>query len=143
MRISEKLLVDNFCDFLIQQDLVCTDDCHFGPDNANLADLELTLKQDRWQPVDISNHLLIEAKSHHSKDSPNTINKIFGQLLKETGKPVHTSTRRHEASFGVLFPAESVEWNSNGKTIRRPSGNQYYGNGFRRINRDAYIGGFW
>ena len=136
-RVTEDQLVERFCEFASAQQLIHVADSHFGPDNRFLADIELALIRDRW-PAGIANHLLIEAKSHHSKDSANTINKIFGQLLKETGKPITNAPRRASYDLGILIPQDAGEWTSGETQHRRGFGVTYYQAGFRRINREPF-----
>ncbi len=64
-------------------------------------------------------HWVIEAKSHDSKDKYNTVHKIFGELLKETGK-----ANRANCKYGVLLPAEAEG---------------FYGTAFQSIAREKYI----
>lgn len=49
----------------------------------------------------------IEAKSHETKDNYNSAHKIFGELLKETGRENRSSAR-----IGVLIPESGVEFYS-------------------------------
>ena len=138
MKVSENFLVSSFQSHVVEAGLVDTKRCHFGPDTAICADLELALVDGVW-PENAGTFLLLEAKSHHSLDSPNTINKIFGQLLKETGKPKTSPARCGQHSFGVLIPADTCEWRANGQLHTRGSGDEYYRRGFRRIDRNVYI----
>lgn len=64
-------------------------------------------------------HWVIEAKSHDSKDKYNTVHKIFGELLKETGK-----ANRFQCKYGVLLPEEAQG---------------FYSAAFQSIARDKYI----
>ncbi|WP_217555940.1 hypothetical protein [Vibrio metschnikovii] len=65
------------------------------------------------------NHWVIEAKSNDSKDAHNSVHKIFGELLKETGR-----TERDKCYFGILIPINAI---------------QFYSRLFRQINRDKFI----
>lgn len=64
-------------------------------------------------------HWVIEAKSHDSKDKYNTVHKIFGELLKETGK-----ANRASCKYGVLLPEEA---------------RGFYSQSFQTIAREKYI----
>jgi len=139
-RRTEADLIDAFRQFVVSKGLVSEAHCHFSGDSDDCADVELTLEAAGW-PKNFPRHLLIEAKSHHSTDAPNTINKIFGQLMKETGKHCATRVRRARSyKLAVLVPADSAHWTgSNGKRHRQPGGLVYYQSGFRRIDRRVYI----
>jgi len=69
---------------------------------------------------------VIETKSHHSEDARNGVHKLFGELLKETGRK-----RKVDAKFGVLIPSDSF----NGK-----DGEEFYRSRFKKIKRDKYLG---
>ena len=64
-------------------------------------------------------HWVIEAKSNDSKDAPNTVHKIFGELLKETGR-----TNRANCRQAILIPESAV---------------QFYSRAFQSIDRKKYI----
>lgn len=136
MKISEKELVANFKSFLFSKELVIENLSHFDGDNdSRLADIHLVIDVNNWQLSSFSK-IYIEAKTHHTKDSANTINKIFGQLLKETGK--RTIDPENEC-YGILFPSESSTWiDGKGKTENRPGGLNYYRKGFSRINEKIF-----
>lgn len=136
---SEQELVEEFQRFLSAHGYIREAECHFEGDSDVLADVELALNAPRW-PSEMPDYLLLEAKSHHSEDSPNTINKAFGQLLKEANK---NTTKRAQRSYclGLLIPVDGAQWlNSKGKTVKRRSGIEYYRNGFRRIHADIFAG---
>jgi hypothetical protein len=77
------------------------------------ADLEFITKEGAYW--------VIEAKSHDSKDAHNTVHKIFGELLKETGRPRDI----HEIQYGVLLPYEGLS---------------FYSRLFRSIPRSKFVG---
>jgi hypothetical protein len=62
----------------------------------------------------------IEAKSHDSSDRHNTVHKLFGELLKETGR-----ADRNLYKYGLLIPKDSLD---------------FYSRLFQSINRDKFIG---
>lgn len=136
MKISEADLVNNLKEFLISEGLVHKEKSHFDGDDDNRADVELALESDVWTTIGLSK-IYVEAKSHHSTDSQNTINKIFGQLLKETGK---RHIDKGSECLAILFPAESARWIDNKKNnITRISGVDYYRRGFSRIDGQTFI----
>lgn len=65
-------------------------------------------------------HWVIEAKSNDSSDAHNTIHKIFGELLKETGKD-----NRDKCKYGILIPENALN---------------FYSRLFQEIKREKYIG---
>lgn len=64
-------------------------------------------------------HWVIEAKSDDSGDKHNTVHKIFGELLKETGRD-----KRHNNKYSVLIPEASVA---------------FYSRAFQAIHRDKFL----
>jgi hypothetical protein len=136
-KTSEKALIVQVRRFLSANSYIRPAECHFGRDSDELADVELALESARW-PAQMPGYLSLEAKSHHSKDSPNTINKVFGQLLKEANKSVVSRVARGQC-LGILIPVDGATWlDSNDVTVHRPSGIEYYGDGFRRIDADVF-----
>ena len=65
-------------------------------------------------------HWVIEAKSDESKDRHNTVHKIFGELLKETGR-----TNRADCRHAVLIPESAVD---------------FYSRAFQSIAREKFLG---
>jgi len=65
-------------------------------------------------------HWVIEAKSDDSKDRHNTVHKIFGELLKETGRANRDSCRH-----AILIPSNAV---------------QFYSRAFQSIHREKFLG---
>ena len=65
-------------------------------------------------------HWVIEAKSDDSKDRHNTVHKIFGELLKETGR-----TNRSDCRHAILIPESAV---------------QFYSRAFQSIDREKFLG---
>jgi len=63
---------------------------------------------------------VIEAKSHDSEDRHNTVHKIFGELLKETGR-----TNRVDCRHAILIPEDGLD---------------FYSRAFRSIARDKFLG---
>ncbi|BBB66563.1 hypothetical protein UNDYM_2310 [Undibacterium sp. YM2] len=138
-KTSEKEFISEVQRFLSANGYIQQDECHFDGDNDERADVELVLVTSRW-PAEMPGALLLEAKSHHSKDSPNTINKAFGQLLKETNKSLVTRAQR-EHCLGLLIPIDGATWTDpKGESINRGSGIDYYRTGFQRIDADVFAG---
>lgn len=65
-------------------------------------------------------HWAIEAKSNDSRDKHNTVHKIFGELLKETGR-----TGRLDFRHAILVPLDAVN---------------FYSRAFQSIKREKYLG---
>jgi len=65
-------------------------------------------------------HWVIEAKSNDSSDAANTIHKIFGELLKETGKD-----SRGTCLYAILIPEDGLD---------------FYSRCFQYVKREKYIG---
>lgn len=63
---------------------------------------------------------MIETKSHDSKDKHNTVHKIFGELLKETGR-----VNREKCRHAVLIPESSIG---------------FYSRAFQSIDREKFFG---
>lgn len=133
MKISEGQLVNLVRDFLLKKNLINNIESSFDDQRDTKADIELVLNSVEWNPHVPEVRLIIEAKSHHSKDSANTINKVFGQLMKETGKRSWNENKK--SCLAILIPADRGTWkDSKKKNVNRPSGIEYYQEGFSRIN---------
>ena len=65
-------------------------------------------------------HWVIEAKSDDSTDKHNTVHKIFGELLKETGR-----TNRSNCRHAILIPQAAVV---------------FYSRAFQSIDRKKFLG---
>lgn len=133
----EASLIASFRQFVIDQQLVAEIDCHFGGDSNDRADVELCIDVTAW-PEGMPRRILLEAKSHNSTDAPNTINKIFGQLLKETGKSIRNSWESSSFCLAILIPIDGINCVQHGKPLKRGSGVEYYRRGFRRIPQDIF-----
>ena len=135
-KFSEKEFINATKEFLVRFGYVKATQCHFDGDNDELADIELVLEADLW-PDEMPGNLILEVKSHHSTDSQNTINKIFGQLLKEASKG--SLGRRAACCFGVLVPTDGATWrDQKNKLVKRGSGIHYYQAGFGRIKPELF-----
>jgi len=64
-------------------------------------------------------HWVIEAKSDDSKDRHNTVHKIFGELLKETGR-----SNRSDCRHAILIPESAVT---------------FYSRAFQSIDRGKFL----
>jgi hypothetical protein len=74
-------------------------------------------------------HFVIEAKSHHSKDRDNGAHKIFGELLKETGRNPNRGADGTPV-FAILLTDDPWEH-------RR--GEAFYRRKFQTIDESAYL----
>lgn len=138
-KTSEKAFIKEVQCFLSAYGYIRCAECHFDGDNDERPDVELVLEAECW-PDGMPTTLRLEAKSHHSKDAPNTINKVFGQLLKEANK---SSTKQPEGGhcLGLLIPIDGAKWvDSKNKFNTCGSGIEYYRNGFRRIDFTVFAG---
>jgi hypothetical protein len=101
---------------------------NIGNDNATCSDIEYISSDDEY--------LIIEAKSHESKDAYNTRHKIFGQLLKEHGKK-SSDRNNHKSSLalGILIPKDKP---SSGKSNTKKSGYDFYRDGYIDIPEDLF-----
>jgi len=101
---------------------------NIGKDNDTCSDVEYVSNSDEY--------LIIEAKSHESKDAYNTRHKIFGQLLKEHGKK-SASRKEHYSSIalGVLIPKDKT---SSGKSNTKKSGYDFYRDGYSDIPEELF-----
>jgi len=72
----------------------------------------------------------IEAKSHMSKDAYNAVHKIFGELLKDTGRP---SDESRTVKHGVLLDGRYSE------NVRK-GGEAFFREYFQYIAREKYQG---
>ena len=103
---------------------------NIGNDNASCSDIEYLSNGNEY--------LIIEAKSHESKDAYNTRHKIFGQLLKEHGKS-SPSRKKHFPSLtlGILIPKDKT---ASGKSNTKKSGYDFYRNGYSDIPEPIFSG---
>jgi len=101
-RILEQDLVDMFVAQLrTHTDAnLCIENLHNSGCGAHAyADVEFTAKSGAlWA---------IEAKTHESQDKHNTAHKLFGELLKETGRG-----RDMQPHFAVLIPMTAIDFYS-------------------------------
>lgn len=79
-------------------------------------------------------YLVIEAKSNETQDAPNTVHKVFGQLLKECSK----SQRRETAdpALAILIPDDMP----TDPKAPKEKGGDYYRRRFREILPEKYLG---
>jgi len=101
-RILEQDLVDIFVDRMTthpEADL-CIQTLHNSGCGAHAyADVEFTSRSGvLWA---------VEAKTHESQDRHNTAHKLFGELLKETGRG-----RDGQPQFAVLIPTTAIDFYS-------------------------------
>lgn len=103
---------------------------NIGNDSASCSDVEYLSNSGEY--------LIIEAKSHESKDAYNTRHKIFGQLLKEHGK--NSPSRKIYSSsivLGILIPKDIT---SSGKSSTKKSGYDFYRDGYSDIPEAMFSG---
>lgn len=103
---------------------------NIGNDSASCSDIEYLSNGNEY--------LVIEAKSHESKDAYNTRHKIFGQLLKEHGKS-SPSRQKYSASIalGILIPKDKT---TSGKSNTKKSGYDFYRDGYSDIPESMFSG---
>lgn len=113
-RTPEQDLIDDFVhqlrthqDSAIRIESLLNSNCK----SKRLADIEFVSVQKL--------HWVIEAKSDDSKDKHNTVHKIFGELLKETGR-----TNRADCRHAVLIPEGAV---------------RFYSRAFQSIAREKFV----
>lgn len=103
---------------------------NIGNDSASCSDIEYLSNGNEY--------LIIEAKSHESKDAYNTRHKIFGQLLKEHGK--NSPSRRENLALialGILIPKDKT---TSGKSNTKKSGYDFYRDGYSEIPESMFSG---
>jgi hypothetical protein len=103
---------------------------NIGCDSSTCSDIEYISHAGEY--------LVIEAKSHESKDAFNTRHKIFGQLLKEHGK-ASTIRSGHGSpiTLGILIPRDET---SSGKSNTKKSGYDFYREGYLGIPEKLFSG---
>lgn len=103
---------------------------NIGNDSPTCSDVEYLSNGNEY--------LIIEAKSHESKDAYNTRHKIFGQLLKEHGKN-SPDRKEHNAliTLGVLIPKDET---TSGKSNTKKSGYDFYREGYLGIPETLFSG---
>ena len=113
-RTPEQDLVDNFVAALRK---------HQDPTYCPAGVINQNCKSKTYADIEFNStsgiHWVIEAKSHDSQDKHNTVHKIFGELLKETGR--HNRTK---SKYAVLIPEDGV---------------QFYSGAFQAIDRNKFI----
>ncbi|MFT4416562.1 hypothetical protein ACLM5H_22110 [Fredinandcohnia humi] len=99
---------------------------NFGNNTKELADIEFLSIEDEY--------LIIEAKSHFSKDRHNTYHKLFGELLKEASKVNNARKRyKNQMYLGVLIPEDKVP---TSKRLR--NGYDFYKDNFNNIEEKTF-----
>ncbi len=106
-----------------------SDNINFGSDTNDTADVEYLANNGEL--------IVLEAKSHESKDAYNTRHKIFGQLMKEHGKQnEYRQKYANTIAFGILIPEDEP---SSGKSNTKMKGVEFYRKGFEGIPEDLYL----
>ncbi|MDB4195605.1 hypothetical protein N9651_01305 [Flavobacteriales bacterium] len=109
----EQDLIDSFVSQLKKGEIYQSFELlHCNCNSKNYADIEFETLKEHW---------VIEAKSNKSGDAHNSAHKIFGELLKETGRNRDNVAKK--IKYGILIPDF-----------------KFYQNKFRKINPDKYIG---
>lgn len=124
----EKLLVSKFCEFVRSygnDEFSVTTIHNASGDTNEYADIELTTATGVL--------VAIEAKTHETRDAPNTVHKVFGQLLAEHGK-TNPQRRKASACFGILIPAEKPM----NPDAPKSCGTSYYQRRFRNIPENKF-----
>lgn len=85
------------------------------------SDLEYIDKSEQY-------HWRIEAKSHMSKDAYNAVHKIFGELLKETGRPPISDKK---IKYGILLDGSYC-------SDKKITGKEFFRKYFRHIEIEKY-----
>jgi hypothetical protein len=114
-RRPEQELIDIFLEALYEHDderLMIETLHNKNCKSKKYADIEFTSK--------IGELWVVEVKSNVSKDAHNTVHKIFGELLKETGRK-----NRGKCKFAILIPEEAKI---------------FYSRLFQSIKRDKFVG---
>lgn len=122
----EMTLITMFKEIILNdKDYGIRKEINFGTDKKTVADVEYLANNGEY--------IILEAKSHHSSDAYNTINKLFGQLLKEHGKNSDArKTYDHFKSLGILIPKDPNNKNKNGV--------EFYKSALKKIPEDLYVG---
>ncbi len=125
----EILLVSQFCEFLRNygnESFTVRLIHNASGDTSEYADIELTTATGEL--------IAIEAKTHETQDGPNTVHKVFGQLLAEQGKTNQQRKNSKNTCFGILIPAEKP---TNPKAPK-DFGKDYYQRRFRDIPKTKF-----
>lgn len=106
-------------------------------ENDNIILINKNCKSKQYADLEyIDNKVLwvIEAKSHKSKDAYNSIHKLFGELLKETGRERISDNKLlfKTIKYGLLIPGDVYDYTNK-------SGIMFYKKHFLEIKKDKYI----
>ena len=115
-RTPEQNLIDEFIGHLkdhTDETIKINLDCDFNINcrSKKFSDIEFTSTT--------GVHWVIEAKSDKSKDKYNTVHKMFGELLKETGR-----SNRSNCRYAILIHESAVA---------------FYSRAFQSINREKFL----
>lgn len=113
-RTPEQDLIDIFVNHLQQhadEEICISKIINSNCKSKKFADIEFKSKANL--------HWVIEAKSNDSEDRYNTVHKIFGELLKETGR-----ANRSNCQHAILIPETAVH---------------FYSRAFQSIDRDKFL----
>ena len=114
-RAPEQSLINEFIEHMRNHldESLCIEEIYNSNCRAKkFADIEFSSKSKlRW---------VIEAKSNDSDDKYNSVHKIFGELLKETGRP-----NREKCRHALLISESAIG---------------FYSRAFQSIDRDKFLG---
>lgn len=114
-RTPEQDLIDEFVSHLkghLDESLCIAKVINSNCRSKEFADVEFESKAKQ--------HWVIEAKSNDSTDKHNTVHKIFGELLKETGR-----TNRSNCRHAILIPETAIS---------------FYSRAFQSVDRKKFLG---
>lgn len=125
---KEQKLIESFKSTLMEHSYIDEDyKMHFGRNTSVFADVEFV-------SID-GEYIVLEAKTHHTRDAHNTYHKIFGELLKETGKNQQYRSKFQEKLFyGILIPEDSCEV----KNVPKHEGITFYQTQFNNIPQGIF-----
>ncbi|WP_010676346.1 hypothetical protein [Bacillus timonensis] len=125
---KEQKLIENFKMTLLKHDYIDTKfRVNFGRNTKDFADVEFVSKEGEY--------IVLEAKTHHTRDAHNTYHKLFGELLKETGKNTHIRSKfQGKLSYGILIPDDACDIDY----VPKDDGMTFYQKQFNNIPQEIF-----